>query len=44
MWINEDGYWHDVFEGTYAHDVAGSDEETIYDAFDCEPYAYRNID
>lgn len=33
-------YGHDYFEGTYAHDVAGYDEETIYDAFDGEPDAY----
>ena len=44
MWIDDYGYEHDDFEGTYAHDVAGYDEETIYDAFDGEPDAYWNID
>ena len=44
MWIGDDGSYHDDFEGTYAHDVAGFDEETINDAFDGEPDAYWNID
>ena len=34
MWIDDDGFYHDDYEGTYAHDVAGFDEETIYDAFE----------
>ena len=29
MWIDDDGFYHDDYEGTYAHDVAGFDEETI---------------
>lgn len=33
----------DEYAGTYAHDVAGFDEETINDAFDGEPDAYWNI-
>lgn len=36
--------YEDEYAGTYAHDVAGFDEETINDAFDGEPEAYRNID
>jgi hypothetical protein len=44
MWIDDDGFYHDDYECTYAHDVAGFDEETINDAFDGEPDAYWNID
>ena len=44
MWIDDDGFYHDDYEGTYAHDVAGFDEKTINDAFDGEPDAYWNID
>ena len=44
MWIDDDGFYHDDYEGTYAHDVTGFDEETINDAFDGEPDAYWNID
>ena len=44
MWIDDDGFYHDDYEGTYAHDVAGFDEETINDAFDGEPDAYWNVD
>ena len=36
--------YEDENAGTYAHDVAGFDEETINDAFDGEPDAYWNID
>lgn len=32
------------FEGTYAQDVMGYDDDTIYDAFDGEADAYWNID
>lgn len=44
MWYDEDGYQHDDFEGTYAHDYEGFDEDTIYDAFEGDPDAYWNID
>lgn len=44
MWYDEDGYGHDDFEGTYAHDYEGFDEDTIYDAFEGDPDAYWNID
>lgn len=44
MWYDDEDYAHDDFEGTYAHDVAGYDEETIYDAFEGDPDAYWNID
>lgn len=32
------------FSGSYAHDVEGYDDDTIYDAFDGDPDAYWNID
>ena len=44
MWYDEDGYPHDDFEGTYAHDYEGFDEDIIYDAFEGDPDAYWNID
>ena len=44
MWYDEEGYRHDDFEGTYAHDDAGYDDDTIYDAFEGDPDAYWNID
>lgn len=38
--------WYDDndFAGTYAHDVAGYDDDTIYDAFEGDADAYWNID
>ena len=44
MWYDYDDYRHDDFEGTYAHDVAGYDDDTIYDAFEGDSDAYWNID
>lgn len=44
MWYDEDDCAHDDFEGSYAHDVAGYDEDTIYAAFEGDPDAYWNID
>ena len=44
MWYDEDDCAHDDFEGSYVHDVAGYDEDTIYAAFDGDPDAYWNID
>ena len=44
MWYDEDGYAHDDFEGTYAHDVAGFSDEDIETIFDGESDAYWNID
>ena len=37
-------YEESEYEGTYAHDVAGYDDDTISDAFDGDPEAYWNID
>ena len=44
MWYDYDDDRHDDFEGTYAHDVEGFDDDTIYDAFEGDPDAYWNID
>lgn len=44
MWYDYEDYRHDDFEGTYADDVAGYDDDTIYEAFDGDPDAYWNID
>ena len=44
MWYGDDGWYHDDFEGSYAHDEMGYDENDIYDAFDDDPDAYWNID
>lgn len=32
------------YEGTYAHDIAGFDDDFINDVLDGEPDAYWNID
>lgn len=32
------------YEGTYAHDIAGLDDDFINDVLDGEPEAYWNID
>lgn len=32
------------YEGTYAHDIAGLDDDAISDAFEGDPDAYWNID
>lgn len=37
MWYGDDGWCHDDFEGSYAHDEMGYDENDIYDAFDGDP-------
>ena len=42
MW--DSNGWHDDFEGTYAHDEAGYDDDLIYDAFEGDADAYWNID
>ena len=44
MWYDEDGYPHDDFEGTYAHDYEGFDEDIIYDAFEGDPSNIWNIE
>ena len=44
MWYDEDEYKRDYFEGTYAHDEAGFDDDTIWVAFEGNPDAYWNID
>lgn len=44
---DDDADWYpdeSEFAGTYAHDVAGFDDDAIYDAFDGDPDAYWNID
>lgn len=51
-WNDEDDYYnnyeskrhYEEFAGTYAQDVAGFNDEEIYDIFDGEPDAYWNID
>lgn len=46
MYEDEDYYdeFGDKYEGTWAHDVEGYDDETIDAAFDGDPDAYWNID
>ena len=44
MWYGDDGWYHDDFEGSYAHDEMGYDENDIYDAFDGDPDAYWNVE
>ena len=44
MLYDERDFAQDDFEGSYAHDGAGYDEDTIYDAFEGDPDAYWNID
>lgn len=44
MWYDDDDYVHDDFEGSYAHDYEGYDDETIYAVFEGDPDAYWNID
>lgn len=39
-----DDYNESDFAGSYAHDIEGYDDQTIYDAFDGDPEAYWNID
>ena len=41
---NEDGRTYDQFNGSYAQDVEGYDDETINDAFEGDPDNYWNID
>lgn len=40
----EYGYYESEYEGTYVHDIAGWDDDTIDDVLDGEPDAYWNLD
>lgn len=44
MYEDDFDYYESEYEGTYAHDIAGLDDDFINDVLDGDPDAYWNID